>query len=88
MSTIHEMAAAYEQARTAPDPADKASAHQMLSEMQGVADVRARLQGQGRPDCLDCGEDIDPRRLHAVKNAVRCKPCQDDHDKREARRHG
>jgi len=49
--------------------------------------VRERLQGQGRPDCLDCGEDIDPRRLHAVKNAVRCISCQDDHDKREARRH-
>lgn len=88
MSDFSEMTEAYEAARTAPDPADKASAQQLLSEMHGVAAVRERLKGDGRPDCLDCGEDIDPRRLHAVKNAVRCKECQDDHDKREARRHG
>ena len=87
MSDFSEMTEAFEQARTAPDPADKASAQQALAEMQGVAIVRARLQGEGRPDCLDCGEDIDPRRRDAVKNAVRCKPCQDDHDQR-GRRHG
>lgn len=86
MSTLLEMAIAFEQARTAPDPADKASAQQMLSEMHGVAAVRERLKGDGRPDCLDCGEDILPERRKAVENAVRCKECQDDHDKREARR--
>ncbi len=51
----------------------------------------ARLIAEGfaiRPDCLDCGEDILPARRQAVKNAVRCKECQDDHDKREVRRHG
>ncbi len=88
MTDYMEITEAFEQARTAPDPADKASAQQMLSEMHGVAAVRERLKGDGRPDCLDCGEDIDPRRLHAVKNAVRCISCQDDHDKREARRRG
>ncbi len=88
MTVLHEMAAAYEQARTAADPADKASAQQALAEMQGVAIVRARLQGKGRPDCLDCGEDIDPRRRRAMENAVRCKSCQGDHDQREGRRHG
>jgi len=50
-----------------------------------VALVQARLQGQGRPDCLDCGEDIPKERRDAVSNAVRCKECQDDHDKRERR---
>lgn len=88
MSTLHEMAAAYEQARTAPDPADKASAHQMLSEMQGVADVRARLQGQGAEFCVDCDEAIPAKRRAAAPWAERCISCQDDHDKREARRHG
>lgn len=88
MSDFAEMAEAFEQARTAPDPADKASAQQMLSEMHGVAAVRERLKGDGRPDCLDCGEDILPARRKAVENAVRCISCQDDHDKREARRHG
>ncbi len=87
MSDFSEMTEAYEQARTAPDPVDKASAQQSLAEMQGVAIVRARLQGKGRPDCLDCGEDIPELRRKAVKNAVRCKECQDDHDKREGRRH-
>ena len=86
MSDFSEMAAAYEQARTAPDPADKASAQQALAEMQGVAIVRARLQGKGRPDCLDCGEDIPELRRKAMENAVRCKPCQDEHDQR-GRRH-
>lgn len=88
MSDYMEITEAFHQARTAPDPADKATAHQLLNEMHGVALVQARLQGDGRPDCLDCGEDILPARRQAVKNAVRCKECQDDHDKREARRHG
>ena len=88
MSDFAEMAEALEQVRTAPDVTDRATGLEEADRIGGVAMVRERLKGDGRPDCLDCGEDIDPRRLHAVKNAVRCKPCQDDHDKREARRHG
>lgn len=88
MSDFSEMTEAFEQARTAPDAADKASAQQMLSEMHGVAAVRERLKGDGRPDCLDCGEDILPARRKAVENAVRCKPCQDIRDQMEARRRG
>jgi len=82
MSTIHEMAAAYEQARTAPDPADKASAHQMLSEMQGVADVRARLQGQGAELCIDCDEEIPAARRRAAPWAVCCVECQGIRERR------
>lgn len=88
MTDYMEMTEAFEQARTAPDPADKASAQQMLSEMHGVAAVRERMKGDGRPDCLDCGEDILPERRKAVENAVRCKPCQDIQDQMEARRRG
>ncbi|RRV38645.1 TraR/DksA family transcriptional regulator [Stutzerimonas stutzeri] len=88
MSTLHEMAAAFHQARTAPDALDRATGLEEADRIGGVALVQARLQGQGRPDCLDCGEDILPARRQAVTNAVRCKECQDDHDKREARRHG
>jgi RNA polymerase-binding transcription factor DksA len=88
MSTLHEMAEAFEQARTAPDVTDRATGLEEADRIGGVALVQARLQGDGRPDCLDCGEDIDPRRLKAVKNAVRCKECQDDHDQMEARRRG
>jgi RNA polymerase-binding transcription factor DksA len=86
MSTIMEMAAAYEQARTAPDALERAFSVEEDVRIGGVALVQARLQGDGRPDCLDCGEDIPKERRDAVKNAVRCKECQDDHDKREARR--
>jgi len=88
MSTLHEMAEAFQQARTAPDVTDRATGIEEADRIGGVALVLSRMTGESRPDCLDCGEDIDPRRLHAVKNAVRCISCQDDHDKREARRHG
>jgi RNA polymerase-binding transcription factor DksA len=88
MSTLHEMAAAYEQARTAPDVTDRATGLEEADRIGGVAMVLSRMTGESRPDCLDCGEDILPARRQAVKNAVRCKECQDDHDKREARRHG
>jgi len=85
MSDLNEMAAAYEQARTAPDVTDRATGLEEADRIGGVALVQARLQGQGRPDCLDCGEDIPKERRDAVSNAVRCKECQDDHDKRERR---
>ncbi|TLX53822.1 TraR/DksA family transcriptional regulator [Stutzerimonas nosocomialis] len=86
MSDFNEMAEALEQSRTCPEAGDKAAAYQVLAEISGVAAVRARMQGEGRPDCLDCGEEILPARRKAVENAVRCKECQDDHDKREGRR--
>lgn len=86
MSTLLEMAIAFHQARTAPDVTDRASGLEEADRIGGVQLVRDRLQGNGRPDCLDCGEDILPARRQAVKNAVRCKECQDDHDKRETRR--
>lgn len=88
MSDFMEITEAFHQARTAPDVTDRASGLEEADRIGGVALVQARLQGDGRPDCLDCGEDILPARRQAVKNAVRCKECQDDHDKREARRHG
>uniref|UniRef100_A0AB39C0A0 DksA-like zinc-finger protein n=1 Tax=Pakpunavirus sp. TaxID=2833053 RepID=A0AB39C0A0_9CAUD len=86
MSDYTEMAEALEQSRNMPDPADRASGMEILDRISGVAAVRARMQGEGRPDCLDCGYDIPKERRDAVSNAVRCKECQDDQDKREARR--
>lgn len=88
MSDLIEMAEAYEQARRAPDPMDRAAATAELARLDRISAIRARLQGEGRPDCLDCGFDIPAPRRAAVKNAVRCKPCQDHHDEREARRYG
>lgn len=86
MTDYMEITEAFEQARTAPDVTDRATGLEEADRIGGVALVQARLQGQGRPDCLDCGYDIPALRRKAVENAVRCKECQDDHDKREARR--
>ena len=86
MSDLNEMAEAFHQARTAPDALERAFGLEEEVRAGGVAAVRDRLKGDGCPDCLDCGEDIPKERRDAVSNAVRCKECQDDHDKREARR--
>lgn len=76
MSDSSEMTEAFEQARTAPDPADKASAQQMLSEMHGVAAVREKLQGQGAEECEECGVEIPAARRRAAPWAVCCVDCQ------------
>jgi RNA polymerase-binding transcription factor DksA len=88
MSDFAEMAEALEQVRTAPDVTDRATGLEEADRIGGVAQVLARMQGDGRPDCLDCGEDILPERRKAVENAVRCKEYQDIHDQMEARRRG
>lgn len=82
MSDFNEMAEALEQSRNMPDPVDRASGIEILERISGVAAVRARMEGPGRPDCLDCGFDIPKERRDAVKNAVRCKECQDIEDAR------
>lgn len=76
MTDYMEMTEAYEAARTAPDPADKASAQQMLSEMHGVAAVVAKMQGQGADECEECGVDIPKARREAAPWAVCCVDCQ------------
>ncbi len=76
MTDYMEITEAFEQARTAPDPADKASAQQMLSEMHGVAAVRERLQGQGAEECEECGIEIPRARREAYPSAVCCVECQ------------
>ena len=84
MSDFAEMAAAYEQARTAPDPADKASAQQALAEMQGVASVVASMQGQGAEFCEDCDVQIPEARRKAAPWAVCCIDCQSIRERRGA----
>ena len=84
MSTIHEMAAAYEQARTAPDVTDRASGLEEADRIGGVAMVRERLQGQGSEECEECGIEIPAARRKAYPSAVCCVECQ---GLREGRRH-
>jgi RNA polymerase-binding transcription factor DksA len=88
MSDLHEIAEAFQQARTAPDVTDRATGLEEADRIGGVAMVLSRMTGEGRPDCLDCGEDIPKERRDAVSNAVRCVPCEEIHAQMEARRHG
>jgi len=85
MSTLHEMAEAFEQARTAPDVTDRASGLEEADRIGGVAMVRERLQGQGAEECEECGIDIPEARRRAAPWAVCCVECQ---SLREGRRHG
>jgi len=85
MSTIMEMAAAYEQARTAPDVTDRATGLEEADRIGGVALVQARLQGQGAEECEECGIEIPEARRRAAPWAVCCVDCQ---GLREGRRHG
>ena len=88
MTTLIEMAECLEQSRNMPDPADRASGIEMLERISSVAAVREKLQGQGAEFCIDCDEEIPAKRRAAAPWAERCISCQDDHDKREARRNG
>ncbi|MFG3451183.1 TraR/DksA C4-type zinc finger protein [Stutzerimonas stutzeri] len=83
-----DFAEAFEQARTAPDALERAFGLEEEVRAGGVAAVRERLQGQGAEFCIDCCEAIPANRRAAAPWVERCISCQDDHDKREARRHG
>ncbi|WAE51196.1 TraR/DksA C4-type zinc finger protein [Stutzerimonas frequens] len=76
MSTIMEMAAAFHQARTAPDVTDRATGLEEADRIGGVALVQARLQGQGAEECEECGEEIPQARRNAYPSAVCCVDCQ------------
>ena len=84
MSEIMEMAAAYEQARTAPDVTDRATGLEEADRIGGVALVQARLQGQGAEECEECGIEIPSARRKAYPSAVCCVECQSLRE----RRHG
>jgi len=84
MTTLHEMAEAFEQVRTAPDVTDRASGLEEADRIGGVAMVQAKMQGEGQDDCDECGFEIPkPRRL-AAPWAVCCVECQSLRE----RRHG
>lgn len=76
MSDYAEMAAAFEQARTAPDVTDRATGLDEADRIGGVAQVQARLQGQGAEECEECGIEIPAARRRAAPWAVCCVECQ------------
>ena len=51
--------------------------------IDGVEGARARLpQGEGRPDCIECGEPIPERRRQALPGVSTCIDCQAGRDQR------
>lgn len=84
MSDLNEMAAAFEQARTAPDVTDRASGLEEADRIGGVALVQARLQGQGAEECEECGIEIPAARRLAAPWAVCCVECASARERRGA----
>lgn len=82
MSDLHEMADAYEQARTAPDVTDRATGLEEADRIGGVALVQARLQGQGAEECEECGIEIPAARRKAYPSAACCVECQSLRERR------
>jgi phage/conjugal plasmid C-4 type zinc finger TraR family protein len=81
MSTLHEMAAAYEAIRE-PDQLDQAAAIDELARKHGVSAIRARLMGDGADDCEECGEPIPVARRRAAPWATLCVECQSLNERR------
>ena len=48
-----------------------------------VQGARSRLpQGEGTRECLECGEEIPPKRRQALPGVTTCVACQSDRDRR------
>lgn len=52
-----------------------------FSKLRKSASTSAPFQGE----CIDCGEPIEPSRLLAMPNAVRCIECQTRKERRDKR---
>jgi RNA polymerase-binding transcription factor len=46
-----------------------------IEEMKQIKDALKRIDEGTYGVCVECGEDIDPRRLKALPNATRCISC-------------
>lgn len=76
MSDQNAMGELLEYSRDSRDDLDRATAVEAAAVLGGVADVLARMQGEGQDWCDDCGVDIPQQRRAAVPWATRCAPCQ------------
>lgn len=53
--------------------------------LDGVLNARARLpNGEGTPDCVQCGDEIPAARRTAMPGATTCVHCQSGRDSRIA----
>lgn len=68
------------------DDIDRAQANQAAHNRQALAEQqRAGQPGQGRLDCLDCGEPIPEARRKAQRGCIRCLECQTIYEEESAR---
>lgn len=69
------------------DEADQAQHAERLFLTTALSCVgsRSNLPGRVATTCIDCGEEIDPRRLAAIDGPLRCIECQNDHEEEETR---
>ena len=84
-----------ELAGDAPDPGDESVATLIqdldqfdvsrdLTELRGLEEARARIERGTFGECIDCGGDIDFKRLQANPGASRCIRCQEVFEKTHA----
>ena len=60
---------------------DQAEVARELEELRAIEAARRRFSEGNYGVCLDCGGDIDYRRLRAYPAAIRCIDCQRRHEK-------
>ena len=60
---------------------DQSELSRDLEELRGLEAARQRLAEGGYGLCVDCGTDIEFKRLKAAPGALRCIGCQTRHEK-------
>ena len=55
---------------------DDAEVERDLAELREIQAARQRIQNGTYGSCVDCGDDIDPDRIQAQPQALRCLQCQ------------
>ena len=65
---------------------DRAQHSRDVVELRDIESARERIQSGDYGVCVDCGVDIEYKRLQASPTAKRCHDCQGIHEQREAGR--
>jgi len=60
---------------------EQAKAGQAAEELEQIIAARRRLQDGSYGECLDCGEELDLRRLTALPATPYCTACQAIHER-------
>ena len=64
---------------------DAESEQALILAENGIGAARSMVEGPILTECLDCGDDIDPRRVDAMRKismrCMYCLECQVNHDR-------